>query len=115
MQVEEFDRSAAYVAAKGALDVVQRVTGGWPSEVAQSARRCASDMVAAIAESLEHAETSSARRRCLRGALCNAIELAAICDVARAHGLGCEESLRCAGRTLSLLGLSYHATSIAND
>jgi hypothetical protein len=115
MQLEEFDRSAAYVAAKSALEVVQQITGGWPSEVASSAKRCATDMVAAIAESLEHGETSSARRRALRGALCNAIELAAICDIARAHGLRCDESLRCAGRTLSLLGLSYHATSIANE
>jgi energy-converting hydrogenase A subunit M len=114
MNVETLDRSAAYVAAKSALDVVQRVTGGWPTEVAEPAQRCARDMVASIAESLEHGEISPARRRCLRGAILNAIELAAICDIARAHGLGSEDSLRSAGRALSLLGLSYHATSLGD-
>ena len=114
MLIQELDRSAAYVAAKSALDVVQRVTGGWPNEVAEPAKRCARDLLKSISEALEHGETTAARRRCLRGAILNAIELAAIADIARAHGLGCEEWLQSTGRTLSLLGMSYHATSIAD-
>jgi hypothetical protein len=109
------DRSAAYVAAKSALEIVQQVTGGWPSEVAEPAKRCARNMLASIAEALEHGETTASRRRCLRGAILNAIELAAICDIARAHGLGTDQSLQHTGRTLSLLGMSYHATSVADD
>lgn len=115
MYIVSIDRSAAYVAAKSALDVVQRITGGWPNEVAEPAKRCAQNMLASIAEALEHGETTPSRRRCLRGALLNAIELAAICDIARAHGLGTDVSLQCTARTLSLLGMSYQATSVADD
>ncbi|HUS31478.1 MAG TPA: hypothetical protein VMZ53_23395 [Kofleriaceae bacterium] len=115
MNIESIDRSAAYVAAKSAVDVVQKITGGWPSEVAEPAKRCAQNLLSAISEALEHGETTASRRRCLRGALLNAIELAAICDIARAHGLVTEQSLQSTGRTLSLLGMSYHATSVANE
>ena len=115
MSIEAIDRSAAYAAAKNAMDVVQRLTGGWPSEVSEPAKRCARNMLASIAESLEHGETTAARRRRLRGAILHAIELAAICDIARAHGLGGDESLQSTGRTLSLLGMSYHATSVWDD
>jgi hypothetical protein len=115
MNIEAIDRSAAYAAARDAMESVQRMTGAWPREVAEPAKKCARDMLASIAEALEHGETTAARRRCLRGALLHAIELAAICDIARAHGLGCEDSLKSTGRTLSLLGMSYHATSVPND
>jgi len=113
MHVEEYDRYAAYAAARSALEAIHRTTGAWPAEVADTARRAAAAVVSAISEALGYAPTSPGRRRCLRGALANALELAAICDIARGHGLGDDESLRCAGRTLSLLGLSYQATAAA--
>lgn len=65
-----------------------------------------------------HEPTSAARRKSLRNALCFALELAAICDIAIAHGLGSaqvQESLRCASRALSMLGLSFHATAAGCD
>ena len=115
MNIESLDRSAAYIAAKSAVEIVQQMTGGWPTEVAEPAKKCARNLLASLTEALEHGETTASRRRCLRGAMLNAIELAAICDIARAHGLGADESLQSMGRTLSYLGMSYHATSVAND
>ena len=113
MMTIALDRSAAYAAAKSAFDVVHKLN--WPSEVVEPAKKAAHDMLASIAESLEHGETSAARRRCLRGAMLRAIELAAICDIARAHGLGSEGPLQSAGRALSMLGMSYQATSVPNE
>ena len=111
MQVIDYDRHVAYIAARSALETIGRATGAWPAEVASEAKRAASEVVTKVTEAFAHDRRSAAHRRCLRSALANALELAAICDVARAHGLGDDESLRCAGRTLSMLGLSYLATS----
>src|SRR5215510_12602022 len=110
MQVYEYDRSAAVIAARSAVDVINQTTGAWPAEVAGEAKRAAAEVMSAVNEAFGHAPCSPGRRRCLRTALANALALAAICDVARAHGLGSDEALRNAGRTLSMLGLSYQAT-----
>lgn len=72
-------------------------------------------MVAAIAQSLDYPPTSAARRRCVRNAIGNAIELSALTDVARAQGLAMAESMQAAGRTMSLLGFAFHATLVPDD
>lgn len=111
LTIETMDHTAAIAAAKTAFDLVQKAT--WPNELARPAKQCARDMLASITESLGHG--SASRRRCLRNALLNAIELAAICDIARAHGLGSDDSLPLASKALSLIGMTYHATSIAGE
>ena len=118
MLVETLDRNAAYVAARIALETVRDATAAWPPDVARSATKAAGETVVAVVEALRHEPTSAARRKSLRNALCFALELAAICDIAIAHGLGSaqvQESLRCASRALSMLGLSFHATAAGCD
>ena len=118
MFVETLDRNAAYVAARAAAETVRSATNGWPPDVARTANKVAGDIVVAILEALREEPTSPARRKSLRGAVCHALELAAICDIAIAHGLRTaqvEETLRCASRTLSLLGMSFHATAAGCD
>ena len=118
MHVETLDRNAAYVAARLALETVRAATASWPPDVARSANRAAGETVVAVVEALREEPTSAARRKSLRSAVCHALELAAICDIAIAHGLRTaqvEDSLRCASRTLSMLGMSFHATAASCD
>jgi hypothetical protein len=109
------ERSAAYVAARSVLDVIRTATTTWPTDIAQAARQRAGAMVNAIARSLEYPPTSAARRRCVRNAIGNAIELSAITDVARAQGFALAGSMESAGRTMSLLGFAFHATLVPDD
>lgn len=118
MNIETLDRNAAYVAARTAQVAIRDATRGWPSDVARCANKLAFDTVTAVVESLKHGPTSAERRKSLRGALCSALELAGICDIATSHGLGSvalEESLRATSRTLSMLGMSFHATAAGID
>lgn len=103
------------MAARAAEQTILEATRGWPREVAYAARSAAGDMVAAIDESLA-CEHTATRRKSLRAALWYALELASLCDVAMAHGLksaAVGEALRCASRTLSMIGLAFHATVAA--
>jgi hypothetical protein len=109
------ERSAAYVAARSVFHVIRTVTMTWPTDLARVAQERAAAMTAAIAQSLEYPPTSAARRRCVRNAIGNAIELSAITDVARAQGLAMPESMQSAGRTMSLLGFAFHATLVPDD
>lgn len=118
MHVVTIDRDAAFIAARAAQMTIEQATCGWPPDVARSAHKAAADTVAAVLAALKEAPTSAARRKGLRNALCSALELAAICDIALAYGLGnarVHESLRCASRTLSMLGMSFHATAAGRD
>src|SRR4051812_25222032 len=115
IQVAEFERSAALAAAQRAHEEIQRASTRWPTEIAREARRRADDMLAALSSALEQEATSPGRRRCLRGALAYALELATICDVAHAHGVVVLDSMRCTSRTLSMLSLTYHAAAIGGD
>jgi hypothetical protein len=118
MTVESAERNAAYVAARATVATIGTATRRWPPDVARWARRAAYNALASIIDALGRHPTSAARRTSLRGALCNVLELAAICDVAMAHGLRdaqVEEALRCASRTLSMLGMSFHATATCID
>lgn len=115
VSVEVLERSAAYVAARSVLELIRQVTRTWPTDLAQVARQRAAAMTAAIAQSLEHPPTSAVRRRCIRNAIGNAIELSAITDVARAQGLKMEDSMQSAGRAMSLLGFAFHATLVPDE
>ena len=118
MNVEALERNAAYVAARATVQTLQEACRTWPADVARCARQAADETLASVIDAVGKQPTSAARRKSLRGALCNALELAAICDIAMAHGLRSaelEETLRCASRTLSMLGLSFHATATAID
>lgn len=106
----DLERSAAYLAAKGAIESIERAK--WPPEVARPAHQFATNILDAIKQSLTHGPTTPARRRCLRAALLGAIELTAICEIARVQGLAPDDSLESASRTLSLLGLAHQATCI---
>ena len=109
------ERSAAYTAARSVLALIRTATTTWPTDIAQAARQRAAAMVSAIAQSLEHPPTSAARRRCVRNAIGNAIELSAITDVARAQGLSLGDSMQSAGRAMSLLGFAFHATLVPDE
>jgi hypothetical protein len=118
MQVDIMERDAAYVAARTALRTIQQASKAWPPEIATHANKAASDTVDAILDAFTKEPTSAARRKSLRGAVCSALELAAICDIALAYGLrteALEDSLRCASRTLSMLGMSFHASATRRD
>ncbi len=112
---ELLERSAAYVAARSVLALIRTATTTWPTDLAQAARQRAAAIVTAIEQSLEYPPTSAARRRCVRNAIGNAIELSAITDVARAQGLSLGDSMQSAGRTMSLLGFAFHATLVPDD
>ncbi len=112
------DRFAAYAAARSALTAIQRATSAWPRDLAQHAQTTANNVLTKTAEAIDKDPTSPARRRCLRDALVDALVLASICDLATSHGLmseALEDTLRHASRTISMLGLSFHATSAATD
>jgi hypothetical protein len=118
MLVERLDRNAAYISAREAVAKVRHATAAWPPDVARCANRAATDTVVALVEALRHEPTSPERRTRLRDAVVHVLELAGICDLAIAHGLRSEEiveSLRSASRTLSLLGMSFHATAAGSD
>ena len=105
------ERCEAYVAARRTLKSVERVTPSWPADLAAQARAAATRTVAMAAEGAA-LDGPAARRRCARGALTAAIELAAACDIARALGLvdaELEEAQRDTGRTIALLGLFFRA------
>jgi len=111
-----FDRIAAYASARNALASIQRATAAWPYDLAQEAQNTASRIVTKTVEASEHDPSSPARRKCLREAIVDALVLASMCDVATSHGLcspELDESLRHASRTISMLGMSFHATSAA--
>lgn len=108
------DRFAAYSSARNALAAIQRATSAWPPELAERAQTTANNIVAKTAEAIDKAPTSAERRTCLRDALVDALLLASMCDLASAHGMtstDLDDSLRHASRTISMLGMSYHATS----
>ena len=110
------DRFAAYSSACSALASIRRATAAWPRDLAERAQNAAHSVITKTAEANDQAPTSSARRLCLRDAMVDALVLASICDLASSHGLtsdDLDESLRHASRTISMLGMSFHATSAA--
>ena len=112
------DRFAAYSCARDALNAIQKATSGWPPELAARAKTTANNIITKTVEAIDEEPTSPARRKCLRDAMVEALMLASICDIASSHGLqsdDLEESLRHASRTISMLGMSFHATSAAQD
>ena len=112
------DRFAAYSSAQSALRAILRATCAWPADLAATAKSTANNMLAKTAEAADHAPTSAARRKCLRDALVDALVLAGMCDIAAAHGIAnddLDDSLRHASRTISMLGMSFHATAAVND
>ena len=108
------DRFAAYSSACSTLAAIRRATSAWPRDLADRAQAAATSVIANTADAIDKEPTSSARRLCLRDAIVDALVLASICDLASSHGLtsaDLDESLRHASRTISMLGLSFHATS----
>jgi hypothetical protein len=108
------DRCAAYVAARALLIAVQRVTGSWPTQLADRARSAATAAVALTAEAIAHGPASAGRRRCLRDAITSAIGIAAAVDIAGAMGFGGAELghvQRVAGRSVALLAMFLHANT----
>ena len=117
MMISNIDRFAAYASARSALGAIQRING-WPRELSDEAQKSANNIITNTAQAIDHEPTSAERRRCLRIAICHALELAAICDIASKHGLtsaALTETLRHTSRTISMLGLSFHATAAADD
>jgi hypothetical protein len=112
------DRFAAYSCARDALTAIQKATSAWPPSLAAQAKTTATNIITKTVEAIDEEPTSAARRKCLREAMVEALMLASICDIASSHGLDSEEledSLRHTSRTISMLGMSFHATSAAND
>jgi hypothetical protein len=112
------DRFAAYASARNALAAIQRATSAWPPDLAAHAHSTAANIITKTAQAIDHEPTSPARRKCLRDAIVDALVLASICDLAASHGLtstDLDDSLRHASRTVSMLALSFHATSAATD
>jgi hypothetical protein len=110
------DRCAAYVAARAALIVVQRVAAHWPESLADRARRAASDALQLTAAAIAHDHASAGRRHCLREAITSALRVAATVDLARAIGPRSEELAdvqRIAGRSVALLAMFLHASTSA--
>ena len=107
------ERCEAYVSARRTLKSLERATPTWPKDLAAEATEAANRAVAMTAEGAA-LDGPAARRRCARGALAAAIDLAAACDIARALGLvdgALEEAQRDTGRTIALLGLFFKASS----
>jgi hypothetical protein len=113
------DRFAAYSCARDALNAIHKATAAWPTDLAAQAKATATNILAKTIEAIDKEPTSAERRKCLREAMVEALMLASICDLASSHdGLKSDEladSLRHASRTISMLGMSFHATSAAND
>lgn len=114
MDIAHLERFAAYSSAREALAAIDRAATAWPRELATHARGVATSIVTTTAEALDAAAPAVRRRTLLRGAICHALELAAICDIAAKHGLKLDESLLMASRMLSILGMSFHATAVAD-
>jgi len=115
--MQSLDRCEAYAAARRAARTVERAVRAWPADLAQQAKAAAHKAVALTAEGTV-LDPSAQRRRCARGALAAAIEVAAACDIARAIGLidaPLEDALRDNGRTIALLGLFFRASIAGND
>jgi hypothetical protein len=114
-EFDSLDRCAAYVAARAAVEAVHDAVAGWSEDqLVGDARRAAVAVVMTIAEAIASEPCSPERRRCLRGAMATAIELAATIDVARALGARDEptgEAQLRAGRTIAALGMFFHATT----
>ena len=128
MHVEDIHSAAAISALRTSLEAIRTTTNKWPTEVADDARRTALSIASAIDEALapppalasDRALDAPAkrrdvvgdrpRRRAMRMAIVHALELATICDAARAHGLCADELPRAAARTLAMLALVYHST-----
>ena len=115
MEFETLDRCAAYVAARASAYAIQRESVRWPKRIANHARRLADETIQATTDALKYVPSSALRRRGLRGALGSALETAAACDAARELGIADEELLRLTGRTVSLLGMLFHASAAAGE
>ena len=113
------DRCAAYVAARTAVTMVQRIAARWPDSVAERLRHATVDAMQATADAVSHHHGSVNRRRCARQALTSAVRVAALVDLARAMSLGqreLDDLQRIAGRTIALLAMFLHAeTSLGID
>lgn len=112
------DRYAAYSSARDAFEAIRRAASAWPRELAEEAERTATNVIIKTAKAIEQEPTSAERRRCLRDAMCDALVLASLCDLASKHGLtskDLDETLRHASRTVSMLGMSFHATAACWD
>jgi hypothetical protein len=113
------ERCAAYVAARAALDAVQRVSGAWPADLAGHTERAALDAVNVTAVAITHDPRSADRRSCLRDAITRALHVAGFIDAADAMGFGAarlDDVQRLAGRSIALLGMLLHAsTSLPAD
>ena len=111
---ERLERCAAYIATRAAVLVVHRASEAWPLELADRAKRAAVDAMMTASEALGHHATSPARRRSVRGALTHALEVSALCDVARAYGVDpvdIEHALQAIGRAIVLLSMLLHASA----
>jgi hypothetical protein len=112
------DRFAAYSCARDALAAIHKATSAWPPELAARAKTTATNIIAKTVEAIDEEPTSPERRKCLREAIVEALMLASICDIASSCGLHSDElddSLRHASRTISMLGMSFHATSAVDE
>ena len=109
------DRCAAYVAVRSLLITVEQVAGSWPIALADRARRAGMGAVELTAEAIAHAPGSAGRRRCLRDAITSVIGIAAAVDIARVTGFGgarLDDVQRIAGRSVALLAMFLHASSV---
>ncbi|HEY0189541.1 MAG TPA: hypothetical protein VGC42_00370 [Kofleriaceae bacterium] len=112
----DLERCAAFVAARTTLTSVQRAARGWPSALADPARRAAASVVDVTAEAAAQRHASREQRRSLREALRGAIHVVDTID--RARGLGYDDAelddlQRVAGRSVALLGMFLHANTSA--
>jgi hypothetical protein len=108
------ERCAAYVAARAALDAVQRVSGAWPADLAGHTERAALDAVNVTAVAITHKPGSADRRSCLRDAITRALHVAGFIDAAGTMGFGAarlDDVQRLAGRSIALLGMLLHAST----
>jgi hypothetical protein len=108
------ERCAAFVAARSALDCVQRAGRGWPSSLAERARHEASEALRGTAEATTYRHATTDRRRWLRHALTRAVGVTDAVDRARELGFDddeLDELQRLAGRTVALLAMFLHANT----
>ena len=109
---DSLSRCAAYVAARVALEALCRTTTRWPATLAHEARLAGLEMVRAVAVGVGYEWGSAPRRRCARSAMASALQVAALCDVARATGvddLALDEAQRTTSRAIGVLALFFHA------
>jgi hypothetical protein len=111
--MNDVERCEAYVAARRTLRSIDRAAAQWPAELAVQARAAVRKAVANAAEGAA-LDAPGARRRCARGALTAACDLAAACDIARALGHvtpQLEDAQRETGTLIALLGLFFKAST----